>query len=100
MITESGNSLKTGNDVCIKWIDGVMTTTCANWKGTHTPNTRYRLRSNGGILLSHPKFKTLTTLGNRAFVASAPTLWNDLRLDIRMAKSVDTFKKNFEDTCS
>ena len=29
---------------------------------------------NDGILLSHPNFKTLTTLGDRAFVASAPKL--------------------------
>ena len=56
-------------------------------------NSRYGLRSNDGILLSHPNFKTLTTLGDRAFVASAPKLWNDLPSDIRMAKSVDTFKK-------
>ena len=56
-------------------------------------NSRYRLRSNDGILLSHPYFETLTTLGDRAFVASAFKLWNDLSLEIRMAKSVDTFKK-------
>ena len=56
-------------------------------------NTKKRLRSNDGILLSHPNFKTLTTLGNRAFVASAPKLWNDLPLEIRMAKSVYTFNK-------
>ena len=54
-------------------------------------NLRYRLRSNDGILLSHPNFKTLKTLGDRAFVASAPKLWNHLPLEIRMAKSVDTF---------
>ena len=52
------------------------------------------LRCNDGIVLSHPNFKTLTTLGDRrAFVASAPKLWNDSPLEIRMAKSVDTFKK-------
>ena len=56
-------------------------------------NSRYGLRSNDGILLSHPNFKTLTTLGDRAFVASAPKLWNDLPSDIRMAESVGTFKK-------
>ena len=40
-------------------------------------NSRYRLRSNNGILLSHPNFKTLTTLGDRrAFVALAPELWS------------------------
>ena len=37
----------------------------------------YRLRSNEGILLSHPNFKTLTSLGERAFVSSVPKLWND-----------------------
>ena len=37
--------------------------------------------------------KTLTTLGDRVFVASAPKLWNNLPLEITMAKSVDTFKK-------
>ena len=51
------------------------------------------MRSNDGILLSHPNFKTLTTLGDRAFVIAAPKLWNDLPLEIRMAKFVDTFKK-------
>ena len=34
-------------------------------------------------------------MGDRAFIASAPTLWNDLPLEIRMAKSVHIFKKNF-----
>ena len=57
--------------------------------------SRYRLRSNDGILLSHPNFKTLTTLGGRAFVASAPKLSNDLLLEIRMTKSVDTFRRIF-----
>ena len=56
-------------------------------------NSRDKLRSNDGILLSHPNFKTSTTLGDRAFVASALKLWNDLLLEIRMAKSVDTFTK-------
>ena len=30
---------------------------------------RYRVRSNDRMLLSHLNFKTLTTLGDRAFVA-------------------------------
>ena len=46
-------------------------------------NSRDKLRSNDGILLSHPNFKTSTTLGDRAFVASALKLWNDLLLEIR-----------------
>ena len=56
-------------------------------------NSTYGLRSNDGILLSNPNLKTLKTLGDRAFVASAPKLWNDQPSEIRMAKSVDTFKK-------
>ena len=59
-------------------------------------NSRDKLRSNDGILLSHPNFKTSTTLGDRAFVASALKLWNDLLLEIRMAKSVDTFTKSLK----
>ena len=52
------------------------------------------LPCNDGIVLSHSNFKTLTTLGDRrAFVASAPKLWNDSPLEIKMAKSVDTCKK-------
>ena len=60
-------------------------------------NSKYGLRSNDGILLSHPNSKTLTTLGDCAFVASAPKLWNNFPSDIRMAKSADTFKKTFKD---
>ena len=56
-------------------------------------NLRYRLRSNDRILLSHQNFKTLKTLGDRAFITSVPKLWNDLPFEIRMAKSVDTLKK-------
>ena len=56
------------------------------------------MRSNDGILLSHPNFKTLRTLGDRAFVIAATKLWNDFPLEIRMAKSVDTFKKCLKTT--
>ena len=55
--------------------------------------SRCSLRSDDGILLSHPNFKTLSTLGGRAFVASAPKLWNVLILEIRMGKSFDAFNK-------
>ena len=40
-------------------------------------HSKYGLRSNDGILLSHPNFKTLKSLGDGAFLASAPKLWND-----------------------
>ena len=50
-------------------------------------NSRYGLRSNDGILLSHPNFKTLTTPRRSCFCC----------FGAKMAKSVDTFKKPFED---
>ena len=34
----------------------------------------------------------LITLGDSAFVAATPKLWNDLPLEIGMTKSVDTLK--------
>ena len=33
------------------------------------------------------------TLGDRAFVAAAPTLWNSLPVKTRLVDSIDTFKK-------
>ena len=59
-------------------------------------NSRSSLRSKDGILLSHPNFKTLATLDDPANVASTPKLWNDLPLEIKMAKSVDTFNKIYK----
>ena len=58
-------------------------------------NSRYSMRSNDGILLSHPNFKTLTTLGDRAFVAAAPKLWNHLPLEIIEWPNLLTLLKNF-----
>ena len=57
--------------------------------------SRFRLRSDDGILLSHPNFKTLTTLGDRAFVAAAPKLLNDLLLEIIEWPNLLTLLKNF-----
>ena len=47
------------------------------------PYSSYSLRSNNKYLLSNPDFRTLPTLGDRAFVVAAPKLWNDLPLDLR-----------------
>ena len=58
--------------------------------------TRYSFRSDSGILLSKPNFKTSTTLAERNFVASAPKPRNSLPFKIRMATSVDHFKKRFK----
>ena len=40
----------------------------------------YNIRSNSGILLEPPRSKMLATLGERAFQAAAPHLWNELPL--------------------
>ena len=53
-------------------------------------NTRYSPRSTKGLLLEHPKCKTYVTLGDRAFKAAAPTLWNELPIHVRNSKSLNT----------
>ena len=42
----------------------------------------YNLRGSKGLSLIPPK-KTLKTLGDRAFSAAAPRMWNALPLEIR-----------------
>ena len=52
------------------------------------------IRSNSGILLEPPRGKRLATLGERAFQAAAPHLWNELPLQLCTIKSVETFKNS------
>ena len=59
-------------------------------------NFSYSLRSNDKYLLSNPDFRTLPTLGDRAFVAAAPKLWNDLPLDLRCISDFNVFKRNLK----
>ena len=54
---------------------------------------RYALRSNNELLLKSPPCKTYTTLGDRAFMASGPKLWNALPVEIRYTNTVDRFKR-------
>ena len=56
----------------------------------------YNLRSNSGILLEPPRGKMLATLGERAFQAAAPHLWNELPLQLRNIGSVEIFKKSIK----
>ena len=60
------------------------------------PNSCYSLRSNNKYLLSNPNFRTLPTLGDRAFVAAAPKLWNNLPLDLRCISDLQVFKRNLK----
>ena len=46
---------------------------------------------NSGILLEPPRGKMLTTLGQRAFQAAAPHVWNKLPLQLRTIGSVEPF---------
>ena len=43
----------------------------------------YGLRSNSELLLAPPSTKTKKTLGDRAFTAAAPSLWNKVPSEIR-----------------
>ena len=58
------------------------------------PNSSYSPRSNNKYLLSNPNFRTLPTLGARAFVAAAPKLWNNLPLDLRCTSDFQVFKRD------
>ena len=55
-------------------------------------NTRYSLRSTEGLLLEHPKCNSYVMLGDCAFKAAAPILWNKLPIHIRNSESLNSFK--------
>ena len=48
----------------------------------------YNFRSSGSILLSMPAVRSKTTLGDRAFMVTAPTLWNSLPKELRAFTNV------------
>ena len=54
----------------------------------------FHLRSNNKYLLSPPSVKT--RLGDIAFEAAAPKLWNDLPHDIRITGDFTSFKQKTE----
>ena len=60
------------------------------------PNSSYGLRSNNKMLLSTLNFRTLPTLGDRAFAAAAPKLWNAIPLSIRQEQNLEHFKKKLK----
>ena len=57
-------------------------------------NNRYNLRSSSASVLKPLNLKTLPTLGDRAFQAAAPKLWNQLPKSIHEIKSISVFKKS------
>ena len=48
------------------------------------------------MLLSTFTFRTLPTLGDRAFAAAAPKLWNAIPLSIRQEQNLEHFKKKLK----
>ena len=52
------------------------------------------LRSLNDILLNVPRFTS--SIGSRAFVVSAPTLWNNLPHEIRTCTSITSFKSKLK----
>ena len=52
----------------------------------------YNIRSSGSILLSMPAVRSQATLGDRAFMVAAPTLWNSLPKELRATTNVNSFK--------
>ena len=57
----------------------------------HTPKVEYKL-----ALQEKLKKKMLTTLGARSFSAAAPKLWNELPVEPRQAKSLNSFKSRLK----
>ena len=57
-------------------------------------STSRDLRSNNDVLLDVPKCKSC--IGSRAFVFSAPKLWNSLPEDVRTCVSLTTFKSKLK----
>ena len=57
-------------------------------------STSRDLRSINDVLLDVPKFKSC--IGSRAFVVSAPKLWNSLPYDLRTAESLISFKSKLK----
>ena len=52
----------------------------------------YNLKSNDGLLLAPPTFKSKKTISDRTFQVTAPTLWNKLLSVLRMETSLKPFK--------
>lgn len=58
-------------------------------------NSGYNLSSNKGLLLLQPN-KTLKTLGDWAFSAASPRLWNSLPLELRNERNLSKFKSSLK----
>ena len=64
----------------------------------HPVSGRNNLHSEEGIIRDglHTSPRTYKTLGDRAFAAAAPKLWNDLAATIRNCVSMHSFKSDLK----
>ena len=59
--------------------------------------SKYNLRrKDSGVLLARPPRILKKTMGDRAFQAAAPNLWNQLPIETRSVKSLDIFKSRIK----
>jgi hypothetical protein len=59
-------------------------------------SSAHNLRSDCRFLLAPPTFNSKKTTGDRTFVVSAPTLWNELPSDITRENNINSFKKRLK----
>ena len=60
---------------------------------SHTPH--HALKSSGNSLLIVPRTR-LKNYGDKAFAKTAPELWNNLPINLRSCKSVNSFTKRLK----
>ena len=61
-----------------------------------TPYQPTRNLRSGSQLLLNVKPANMKSFGHRAFIHSAPNLWNELPINIRKCKSIDSFKRELK----
>ena len=78
--------------ITFKAIHGLTPKYITDLIGVKSTSRYISLRSNNELLLELPRERTKRTLGNRAFCAAAPRLWNSLPSRIRNSRTLNNFK--------
>ena len=61
-----------------------------------TCSTRHTVQNTKKLLIPHKSRKWCSSFFKRRFSVSAPTLWNDLPSSIRLAPSVEVFRRHLK----
>ena len=80
------------NLICFKILNNLAPNYLADLIHVYEPTRNLRSSSDKWRLRLTIKPYNLKTYGFRAFSVIAPTLWNDLRIDIRLIDDVNKFK--------